>query len=393
MNSEQWNGAIDDYVAETNNRRGETKPAPLEPTGTYSFPIAYRLITEDIIRLFANAIGDPNPLWRSGEYARSTRWGGVIGPPLFESCAGELPAMPNPPSVSGWNAYNAGNLRRYFKPIRPGDEMRAEDTWLGIEEKTRQDRPYRLFLMTTDRTYIDQHDEVVCLVRGRMMCTATRPDRQNAPPDGAFADRTRRRFSEGELEALHAAYEDELRGRFRRGSEPRYWEDVAEGEEIPSLLKGPYDISDAVSFFGATGYSAAFAIKWQGLKKDAARSPVDPETGELHHVADWHLQDSIAQVAGLPYAQAFGTHMETMLSHAVTNWMGDDGFLTKLDTQLRAPLFLGEMSRTHGRVSRKHIDNGERLVDLDLWAETHGGVKYSQATATVRLPGHESASG
>ncbi len=390
MNPDQWNREIDDYVADINRTKGETTPTPLEPTGTYSFPIAYRFITEDIIRLFANAVGDPNPLWRSSEYARTTRWGGVIGPPVFESCIGELPAMPNPPSVSGWNAYNAGNLRQYIAPIRPGDEMRGEDTWLGIEEKTKADRPYRLFLMTCDRAYLNQHDEVVCVMRGRMLCTATLPDKHGEAASEAFSDRRRRRFSDAELDVLHAAYEDELNGRFRRGAEPRCWEDVAEGEEIPVLLKGPYDVNDAVSFFGATGYSAAFAIRWQGLKGDAARSPVDPETGEIHHVADWHLQDSIAQEAGLPYAQAFGTHMETMLSHAATNWMGDDGFLTKLDTQLRAPLFLGEMSRTHGRVGRKYEADGERLVDLDLWSETHSGVRFSQATATVRLPSRES---
>ena len=389
MNADRWHRALDDYVADVNRSRGETKATPLEPTGTYTFPVAYRFVTEDVIRLFANAIGDPNPLWRSPEYGRSTRWGSVIGPPVFESCAGELPAMPDPPHVPGWNAYNGGNLRRYLRPIRPGDTLRAEDTWLGIVEKTRPDRPHRLFLMTTDRTYVNQRDEVVCIVRGRMICTATPPDRQEPVPEEAAADRRRRRFSPEELDALHAEYEDQLGGRFRRGAEKRHWEDVAEGEEIPSLLKGPYDVTDAVSFFGSVGYSAAFAIKWQGLKGDLARSPVDPETGEHHHVADWHLQDSIARVSGLPYAQAFGTHMETMLSHPVTDWMGDDGFLTKLDSQLRTPLFQGEMSRTHGRVTRKYVEDGEHLVDLDLWAETHGGARYSQATATVRLPARE----
>jgi acyl dehydratase len=386
MNLDAWEAAIDGYVAEVNRNTGETKPTPLKPTGTYTFPIAYRFITEDVIRLFASAIGDSNPLWHSCEYAQTTTWRGMIGPPVFESCVGELPAMPNPPHVPGWNAYNGGNLRRYYKPMRPGDEIRAEDTWLGIVEKAKLDRPYRLFLLTAERAYINQQNEVVCTMLGRMICTATPPGSQDDGSADPFIGRKRVQFGKDELDALHAEYEDELSGRFRRGSEPRYWEDVSEGDEIRSVVKGPYDVTDAVSFFGAVGYSAAFAIKWQGLKSDLARCPVDPETGEYHHVADWHLQDSIARLSGLPYAQAFGTHMETMLSHAVTNWMGDDGFVTKLDSQLRTPLFHGEMSRTYGRVARKYVENGEPLVDLDLWAETHGGVRYSQAAATVRLP-------
>jgi acyl dehydratase len=381
-----WHAEIDRYVAEANARRGETKATPVEPVGIYDFPIAHRSITEDRIALFANAVGDPNPLWRSADYARRTRRGGIVAPPVFESCCGELPAMPNPPQVHGWNAYNAGNRRSYRRPIRPGDEIRAEDTWLGVDEKTRGDRPYRLFMQRSDRTYSNQRDEVVCVVQGRMLCTATPPGAAEEPDGDRFADRVRRRFDERELAALHAEYEDELSGRFRRGAEARYWEDVEEGEELPPVVKGPYDVTDAVSFFGAIGYSAAFALKWQGLKADLGRCPVDPETGEFHHVADWHLQDAIARVSGMPYAHAFGTHMETMLVHPVTNWMGDDGVLEVLDTQLRAPLFHGELSRTHGRVTRKLVEEGRHLVELELWSRANDSVTYSTGTATVRLP-------
>lgn len=381
-----WQAAIDRYVAEANARRGETKPTPTEPVGIYDFPIVHRTITADRIALFANAVGDANPLWRSLDYARGTRWGGIIAPPVFESCCGELPAMPNPPQVPGWNAFNAGNRRIYRRPIRPGDEIRALDTWLGIEEKTRPDRPYRLFLQRSDRTYLNQRDEVVCVVQGRMLCTATPPGTQADPEESRFTGRVRRRFSEEELAALHAAYEDELSGRSRRGATPRYWDDVEEGEEIPSVVKGPYDVTDAVSFFGAIGYSAAFAIKWQGLKADLGRCPVDPETGEYHHVADWHLQDEIARISGMPYAHAFGTHMETMLAHAVTNWMGDDGVLKVLDTQLRSPLFQGELSRTHGRVTRKLVEGEEHLVEIELWSTANDTVTYATGTALVHLP-------
>jgi hypothetical protein len=66
--------------------------------------------------------------------------------------------------------------------------------------------------------------------------------------------------------------------------------------------------------------------------------------------------------------------------------MGDAGFVTKLDTQLRAPLFQGDMSRTYGHVAKKYTDGSDSLVDVELWAETQDKLKHSMATATVRLP-------
>lgn len=387
-NSSSWSNAIEAWVADVNEKIGEVHPAPTDPIGPYDMAISHRTVTEDLIKIFANSIGDANPLWRSVEYGRGSRWGGIIAPPIFESCISELPSQPTPPQIRGWTNYNGGNTREYYKPMRPGDEIRAEDTWLGITENTKPGRLHRLFLQRADRTYLNQRDEIVCIVRGRIFNTATPPELQDQSlSDERFAGRVRPRYTEEQLDALHAEYDDELSGKFRRGANTLYWEDVNVGDTLPGVIKGPYDVTDAVAFFGAAvGYSAAFAIKWGGLKSDLGRCPVDPETGEYHHAADWHLQDSIARVSGIPYALAFGTHTETMLSHAVTNWMGDAGFVTKLDTQLRSPLFQGDMSRTFGHVATKYTQGSDCLVDVELWAETQDKLKHSMATATVRLP-------
>ena len=39
--------------------------------------------TRDNIKNFAEAVGDNNPLWINEEYARKSRFGGVIAPPTF----------------------------------------------------------------------------------------------------------------------------------------------------------------------------------------------------------------------------------------------------------------------------------------------------------------------
>jgi len=42
-----------------------------------------RVIEAGAIRHFVEALGDPNPLYTDAEYARQTRWGGIIAPPTF----------------------------------------------------------------------------------------------------------------------------------------------------------------------------------------------------------------------------------------------------------------------------------------------------------------------
>jgi len=44
---------------------------------------ARNVIEAGAIRRFAEAIGDPNPLWVDEEFARKTRQGGIVAPPTF----------------------------------------------------------------------------------------------------------------------------------------------------------------------------------------------------------------------------------------------------------------------------------------------------------------------
>ncbi|QIS14206.1 FAS1-like dehydratase domain-containing protein [Nocardia arthritidis] len=382
-----WESRIESFVSDLNAHRGRSAPAPLFTEGPYSFPLVRTRVTEELIRQFARADGDMNPLWSDPRYAAASPWGSVIAPPVFEACFGESPSKPKPPQVPGWNAMQAGAFRRYFEPFRPGDTLTAEDTWHGIEEKTRPGKSYRLFVQTSERSYRNQHGRTVCTVTGRQVATAARPDPAAAATGGPdFSGRRRRKYTSDELDAIRRDYERELSGEARRGAHPRYWEDVDIGESIPAILKGPYDVSDAAAFAGALGLCSGFAAKWQEIAPDLGRRPGDPDTGHPHHPIDWHLQDTIAQQSGMPYALAFGTHMEMMLLHPVTNWMSDFGFVVQADTQLRSPLLLGEVSRTTAQVTNKLTDNEHRVVDLEVVSRTLDGTTYAHATVRVALP-------
>lgn len=391
LSEAEWNRMLDKHVLEINKRKGMVVdlPAPHELSGfEYMMGINHKVVTEDLIRHFAYAMGDPNPLWRDPAYAAGTRWGGIIAPPTFNTCIANPDSAGIGPGgtffLPGFNLFAAGNKHEYFGVIRPGDQFRIVDRYLGAEEKTPKGQPYRLFLDSGSRRYINQRDEVVAVATGRRIMIGTPPGRMDDTRNKLYKDLKRHRFSKEELDMIHRYYDDEMEGKNRRGKEVLYWEDVVEGEYLKPAIKGPLDISDSGAAL-LLEYNYAFAIKWTFMKSALENYPIDPETGEHRYRRDWHFDDRVARLMGVPYAFQIGKYSEVLLAHLVTNWMGDDGFVKMLDFQLRNINIMGNMNWLKGRVARKYFENGEPLVDLEIWSENQDGMLITKGMATVKL--------
>jgi hypothetical protein len=271
--------------------------------------------------------------------------------------------------------------------IRPRDEFQAEDTFLGVQEKSNPDRPYRLFAERGQRKFYNQKKELVVVVTSTILVKAQYPeDKVSADSPKDFTQARRHRYTAEELDYIHSCYDADLLGTYRQGSAVRYWDDVDVGDELHPVVKGPYDYSDAASFFGVTGYSMAFSKKWASLREGLKACKVDNETGEVHANPDWHFSDDIARQKGVPFAPIFGTHIETSFSHLICNWMGDAGRLKMISSQIRVMSFMGDTFVCKAKIVRKYKENGECLVDLDCWAENFiTGIVCATASATVRL--------
>lgn len=388
MSEAEFNGVLDDYLAEdVATRAGSVSPVPLTWETTYTFPVNEHFITEDYIKRYVFAIGDFNPLYRDAEYAKQSLWGGIIAPPIFQASAGNAPVFPDKPQIPGLNSFYGGTENIMYKVMRPGDRIHVINKYLGIEEKKEAGKPYRLF--------VPRGQKMIYNDRGELMGTSTGNEIWMAMPPGSkkkekaeknpFAGRTRPRYTKEQLDDIHRFYDDEMEGKFRRGAEILYWEDVVEGEEIKPLIRGPLDVSDTVSWIVSAGYSIAFGWKWRALKGDLDRCLIDPDTGAPHNAIDWHFVDNMAQVAGLPYAHSIGRQNEAIVACAISNWMGDDGFLRRLYCAHRVTWFLGETITTKGKVKSKYVKDNEHLVDLDVWNELPDGKKATVAEATVKL--------
>ncbi|MEV7005100.1 MaoC family dehydratase N-terminal domain-containing protein [Streptosporangium sp. NPDC051022] len=124
-------------------------------------PIITAVIEASAIRRFVEAIGDPNPLYTDPEYARLTRWGGIIAPPTFLCTLMAEISIPDIPF--GTAQLNAGNSYRWFRPARPGDVITAQTENVAIYGKVGR----RGEMLITDREtrYTNQRGELVALGR------------------------------------------------------------------------------------------------------------------------------------------------------------------------------------------------------------------------------------
>ena len=121
-------------------------------------------IEKGMIRKFALAIGDPNPLWQDEKYARESKYGGIIAPPTFiltiglEQIEQELTSLPSTTTLHG------STELEYYQPVRPGDKITVTIRLANIRERQGRGTDKVVF-MTFEITYKNQRQELVAKCR------------------------------------------------------------------------------------------------------------------------------------------------------------------------------------------------------------------------------------
>jgi hypothetical protein len=216
---------------------------------------------------------------------------------------------------------------------------------------------------------------------------AIHTERKTAREKGKYAGIEPATYSEEDLAAIDAVYAAEE----VRGSTPRYWEDVSIGDVLQPMAKGPLTTTDMIVFhaggYGFTPYEpcanrlayknrqriAPFYVKNQyGIPDVAQRVPWD---------SAW------AQAIGNPMAYDYGVMRDCWLSHFLTDWMGDEGWLLSQSSEIRKFNYIGDSHILTGEVVGKRVDDGGRhVVDIELRGTNQRGVVTCPGKATVALP-------
>ena len=353
--------------------------------GSY-FAVVYgnREVTKDAIRHFAEGIGDPNPLWVDEEYAKKTRWGGIITPPIFLYSVIHPTGM-RAGGLPGVHSFHAGNDWEWFKPIRLGDRIRGTYQLIDLAEKPSKFSD-RTVIQYAEIKYFNQRDELLAKTIG----WSIRADRQASQQKGKYAGTKIYKYTEEEIEAIFCAYESEQ----IRGAIPRYWEDVNVGDDIPPVIKGPFTVIDTIAWKqavpgGLFGMGMAHGLKLKEIRKHPAFGYRDPKTGSIQTIAEVHSNDEVAQGAAIGAAYDLGSQRNSWMAQPLTHWMGDDGFLKKLYAEYRRFNIYGDTQWIKGKITRKYIENTEHLLDIDIWCENQRREITAPGKATIILPSRE----
>ena len=82
----------------------------------------------------------------------------------------------------------------------------------------------------------------------------------------------------------------------------------------------------------------------------------------------------------------YGPQRVCWMAQVVTDWMGDGGTLKRMLNQIRHPNVVGDSNWVHGEVAKTYIEDGEHLVDVDVWVENQAGLSTAMSLVTVALP-------
>ncbi len=127
------------------------------------------------IRRYADAIGDPNPLFSDVEYARNSRYGEVICPPGFFGWPLKRGGMMELLGTIGGALFRAGVPRildggvdyEFFLPIRAGDILTSHGKFADFRE--REGRTGKMLFITMETTYLNQNGDLVAKARSTLI--------------------------------------------------------------------------------------------------------------------------------------------------------------------------------------------------------------------------------
>jgi acyl dehydratase len=347
----------------------------------------------DSIRNFAQGLGDDNPLYTTEDYGLQTRWGSQVAPGSMSHIIGApMLGDPMPDDVKaasrglfrGIHVFVSGGSTEWYRPIYPGDRLYSYNGEESVEVKESEFAGRSVVQVRRD-VQLNQRGEVVSVHRILRILT----ERSTAKKKGKYSSIEPASYTDEDIERIDAIYAAEK----RRGAEPRYYEDVAAGDAMPAMVKGPLTVTEVIAFH-AGGYGfTPYGLKSSRLAyANRTRIPaffIKNEMGVPDVAQRLHWDSEWAKAIGNPMAYDYGVMRETWFHHYVTDWAGDDAFVVRQHDSMRKFNYQGDAQFLSGEVTGKREENGQHLVDLKMTMTNQRGVETSFGEATVALPSRE----
>jgi acyl dehydratase len=378
----------DEGVARLRARIGIPEPHPMPPH--------YYRPGIDAFRNVAIAYGDDNALWCDPEYAAKSRWAGPIASPVLvggdtligedevTSVAPEHRDLMKGDPLRGVHAFYSASAREWWAPLGPDRRIWRRNALVGVLDKP-SEFAERAIHEWTAQVFQEDGGPVLAGQYRLMIRTERTKARERKKYDAVTIDP----YTDEQIDEIDAQYASEG----ARGLDPRWWEDVEEGDTVGPMVKGPLTVTDMICWHVGMGMGL-YGVK--PLRLGALNRRRIPR---FFHRDDLNVPDVMQRVhwdpefarrSGNPTTFDYGRMRETWLIHLCTDWMGDDAWLWKLDCEFRKFNYVGDTQWLRGVIARKYLaDGGRPAVDVDLSATNQRGENTTPGHATILLPSRE----
>ncbi|MBI3978081.1 MAG: MaoC family dehydratase N-terminal domain-containing protein [Chloroflexi bacterium] len=334
------------------------------------------------IERVADATGDDNPLFCDVRYGAASYHRTMLAPPAFVLAV----RTPNSTGALYQKPYGYLDLLghadiEWNEHIILGDRLTGDIRVVGAGEGPAW-RGRRTAKVVSEVTY-SKDGRPFARARGAVKLYPI------ARGSESFVDRDIYRYSDEEITQL----ERELDATPPcRGRVPRFWDDVAAGDALPRLVKGPLTLSDLMAWLVAE----AKPVKLGGLvHKDVLAMPgrarPNPSTDWPHWDVDQEREDlQSCKDSGFPGPIGRESMRLALASQLITHWMGDDAFLRRLSVSLPNPFIYGDTMRLTGSVrdkfTQQHGGRTYYAVEVEISGTNQLGETVLAGTAQVFLP-------
>ena len=332
-------------------------------------------VSRSTIRTWAVLNGDMRPLYMDPEYAAKSRWERIIAPPAcmmaYEQIVPEIDC-----ALGSLPVLHSARLE-FAHPIRMNDVIMAASEIKGVEDVSRKGLAGRIVsARIATEVWLENGDPV-----GSLLLDWHLYERGSDAQRALFEGREIHNWEQADIEALKAEYAQET----QRGSTPLYWEDAGEGDELNCVLKGPTTKHRHISRMkeawywghkqGWDEYQERPALFFRN--ENNAPEPIAATDWDHHRARRW---------GGLPGALEANTDRPHHLVHMLANWSGDWGYPKLLDLQFPKQDLIGDVCRSHGRVTGKRREGDAGIVLLDVWQVNQRGETITTGKAEFQLP-------
>lgn len=343
----------------------------------------------DSFRHFARAYGDDNPLYGEPSHASASSWGSPIAPPLYPFVSGiarpvehsdaERALLRAGDPLAGIGQYMCGERWIFPKPIRAGDVLWHSEALHSADLRTSEFGGGVGALVSRRHAWEDESGAPYAL----RFLDFWHADREKSGKAGKNRRIERPKYSDADLARYEALYEAES----VRGDVPRTMADVAVGDLLGPIAKGPLSVTDLVSWHVGVGWGMYGGGTSRIAFKNRRRVPkfyVQNDLGFFDSAQRCHWDDEWAQRMGHPAAYDYGVMRTNWMVHLVTDWMGDDAWIWKVSASVRKFNYLGDAHIITGAVSEVDPDAGTATIAVS--GENQRGEVTCDARIVVILP-------